>query len=127
MEATLFSHWIFRHLKTHAARLEMGHPARMKAISVGKKKSDKLDARTLADLLRADLFPAYFVMPPELEGLRRQMRFRRLVAEERSGAVLLDQEGREFTAAWPARCATRRASRSADRCPSSAIATCKPC
>lgn len=82
MEATLFSHWIFRHLKPHAARLEMGHPARMKAISAGKKKSDTLDARTLADLLRANLFPACFVMPPELEGLRRQLRFRRLVVEE---------------------------------------------
>jgi hypothetical protein len=57
LEATLFSHWIFRHLEPHAARLEMGHPARMKAISAGKKKSDKLDARTLADLLRANLFP----------------------------------------------------------------------
>ena len=82
MEATLFSHWIYRHLKPHAARLEMGHPARMKAISAGKKKSDKLDARTLADLLRANLFPACFVMPAELEGLRRQLRFRRLVVEE---------------------------------------------
>jgi len=82
MEATLFSHWIFRHLQPHAAQLEMGHPARMKAISAGKKKSDKLDARTLADLLRANLFPACFVMPPELEGLRRQLRFRRLVVEE---------------------------------------------
>jgi transposase len=82
MEATQFSHWIFRHLKPHAAQLQMGHPARMKAISAGKKKSDKLDARTLADLLRANLFPACYVMPPELEGLRRQMRFRRLVVEE---------------------------------------------
>ena len=82
LEATLFSHWIFRHLQPHAARLEMGHPARMKAISAGKKKSDKLDARTLADLLRANLFPACFVMPAELEGLRRQLRFRRLVVEE---------------------------------------------
>jgi transposase len=82
LEATMFSHWIFRHLKPHAARLEMGHPARMKAISAGKKKSDKLDARTLADLLRANLFPACYVMPAELEGLRRQMRFRRMVVEE---------------------------------------------
>jgi len=82
MEATMFSHWIYRHLKPHAAQLEMGHPARMKAICAGKKKSDKLDARTLADLLRANLFPACFVMPPELEGLRRQMRFRRMVVEE---------------------------------------------
>lgn len=78
----MFSHWIFRHLRPRAARLEMGHPARMKAISAGKKKSDKLDARTLADLLRANLFPACFVMPAELEGLRRQLRFRRMVVEE---------------------------------------------
>lgn len=82
LEATLFSHWIFRHLKPHAAELQMGHPGRMKAISAGKKKSDKLDARTIADLLRANLFPACYVMPPELEGLRRQLRFRRLVVEE---------------------------------------------
>jgi transposase len=54
----------------------------MKAISGGKKKSDKLDARTLADLLRANLFPACYVMPAELEGLRRQLRFRRMVVEE---------------------------------------------
>jgi hypothetical protein len=25
MQATLFSHWIFRHLKLHASRLEVGH------------------------------------------------------------------------------------------------------
>jgi transposase len=54
----------------------------MKAICAGKKKSDKLDARTWADLLLANLFPACYVMPVEWEGLRRQMRFRRLVVEE---------------------------------------------
>ncbi|MGZ7100218.1 MAG: IS110 family RNA-guided transposase [Candidatus Angelobacter sp.] len=82
MEATLFSHWIFQHLKPHAARLEMGHAARMKAISAGKKKSDKIDARTIADLLRCNLFPACFVVSPELGALRQQMRFRRLLVEE---------------------------------------------
>jgi transposase len=82
LEATLFSHWIFRHLEPRAARLERGPPARRKAISAGKKKSDQLDARALADLLRANLFPACFVMPAELEGLRRPLRFRRLVVEE---------------------------------------------
>jgi transposase len=60
----------------------MGHPARMKAISAGKKKSDKLDARTIADLLRCHMFPTCYVIAPELEGLRRQMRFRRLVVKE---------------------------------------------
>jgi len=33
MEATLLSHWIYRHLRQYAERLEMGHSARMKAIS----------------------------------------------------------------------------------------------
>ena len=101
MEATLFSHWIYRQLKPHAAQLQMGHPARMKAICAGKKKSDKLDARTLADLLRANLFPACYVMPPELEGLRRQLRFRRMVMEEtvrfkNKTAGLLMEVGMEY-------------------------------
>ena len=60
----------------------MGHAAKMKAISAGKKKSDKIDARTIADLLRCNLFPSCFVISPELGALRQQMRFRRLVVEE---------------------------------------------
>lgn len=82
MEATMFSHWIYHHLKPHAVRLEMGHPFRMKAISSAKKKSDKIDARTIADLLRCNLFPTCFVISPELGALRQQLRFRRLVVEE---------------------------------------------
>jgi transposase len=82
MEATMFSHWIYRHLQPHAAKLEMGHAARMKAICAGKKKSDRIDARTIADLLRCNLFPACFVISPELGALRQQMRFRRLLVEE---------------------------------------------
>jgi transposase len=54
----------------------------MKAICAGKKKNDKIDARTIADLLRCNLFPACFVISPELGALRQQLRFRRLVVEE---------------------------------------------
>jgi transposase len=82
MEATMFSHWIYRHLEPYAQQLQMGHAARMKAICAGKKKSDKIDARTIADLLRCNLFPPCFVISPELEALRQQLRFRRLVVEE---------------------------------------------
>jgi transposase len=82
MEATMFSSWIYRHLEEGGANIEMGHPAQMKAISAGKKKSDKLDARTIADLLRCNMFPTCYVIAPELEGLRRQIRFRRLVVKE---------------------------------------------
>lgn len=101
MEATMFSHWIYRYLRPHAAGLWMGHPARMKAICSAKKKNDKLDARTLADLLRAQLFPACFVIAPELEGLRRQLRFRRFLVQEtvackNKTAGLLMEVGAEY-------------------------------
>jgi transposase len=82
MEATMFSGWIYRHLEKRGAHIQMGHPARMKAISAGKKKSDKLDARTIADLLRCNMFPICYVIEPALEDLRRQLRFRRLVVKE---------------------------------------------
>lgn len=84
MESTLFSHWIYHHLRQHGAQVQMGHAARMKAICAGKKKSDKLDARTIADLLRCNMFPDCYVIDPELGALRRQMRFRRSVVDEQT-------------------------------------------
>jgi transposase len=82
LEATLFSSWIYHFLKPLAADLKMGNPARMRAISCGKKKNDRLDARTIADLLRANLLPTCWVPPPDLEHLRRQMRFRGLLVRQ---------------------------------------------
>lgn len=101
MEATMFSHWIFYYLQPHAGHLAMGHPARMKAISAGKKKTDKLDARLIADLLRCDLFPECHVITPELRALRKQMRFRRsMVAQtvmfKNMVAGLLMEDGVEY-------------------------------
>ena len=57
MEATLFSAWISDTLKPYAQQLFMGHPAKMKAITAGKKKSDRIDARTIADLCAATCCP----------------------------------------------------------------------
>jgi len=79
MEATLFSGWIYDTLEPYAAQLEMGHPARMKAIFAGKKKNDKLDARQIADLLRANLLPVCYVAPAGMRELRRMLRYRNLV------------------------------------------------
>ena len=58
-------------LKPYAQQLSMGHPARMKAIAADKKKSDCIDARRIADLLRSDLLTSCYVLPPELRDLRR--------------------------------------------------------
>lgn len=79
LEATICSHWIFQHLKPYALELKMGAPVRLKAITAAKRKSDCLDARMLADLLRCNLFPDCYVMPPEYADLRRQLRYRALI------------------------------------------------
>jgi len=82
MEATLFSGWIYDTLKPFAAKLEMGHPAMMKAIGASKKKSDKLDARKTCDLVRCNLLPVCWVAPGEIRELRRMLRYRNLVVDQ---------------------------------------------
>jgi Transposase len=82
MEATLFSAWIYDTLKPYAEQLLMGHPARMKAICAGKKKTDRLDARTIADLLRCNLLPTCYVVSADLRDLRRLLCYRQLVVRQ---------------------------------------------
>jgi transposase len=74
MGATLFSDWVYDRLTPFAAALKMGHPARMWAVATSKKKTDRLDARTICDLLRCA-----FVMPAPLRQLRRVLRYRNLL------------------------------------------------
>jgi transposase len=101
LEATLFSSWIYDTLKPYSVELEMAHPAKMKAISAGKKKSDTIDARTIADLVRCNLLPACYVAAPRIRELRRLLRYRSLVVSEavrmkNKMAGLLMETGAEY-------------------------------
>jgi hypothetical protein len=40
MEATMFTGWIYDHLKPHAAALKVAHPLMLRAIAAAKKKND---------------------------------------------------------------------------------------
>ena len=51
MEATLFSGWIYDHLKPHAAALKVAHPLMLRAIAAAKKKNDRIDASKICDCL----------------------------------------------------------------------------
>jgi hypothetical protein len=44
MEATMFTGWIYDHLRPHAAVLTVAHPLMLRAIAVAKKKNDPCDA-----------------------------------------------------------------------------------
>ncbi|HNY41314.1 MAG TPA: transposase, partial [Bryobacteraceae bacterium] len=76
MEATLVSHWIYHHLQPFAADLQMGNPSRMKAIGCAKKKTDRIDAAMIADLLRCNLLPAVNVLPEPFVRMRQPRRLR---------------------------------------------------
>jgi transposase len=49
MEATLFTGWIYDHLKPHAAALKVAHPLMLRAIAAAKKKNDRIDASKICD------------------------------------------------------------------------------
>ena len=53
MEATMFTGWIYDHLKPHAAALKVAHPLMLRAIAAAKKKNDRIDAGKICDCLRA--------------------------------------------------------------------------
>jgi transposase len=102
MEATIFTGWIYDFLLPHAKELKVGHPLKLRAIVAGKKKSDHLDARTLADLLRCDLFPLSYMAPAKLRELRRVLRYRNLLVREATRlknktAGLLMEVGAEYS------------------------------
>src|SRR5246127_1817451 len=52
MEATIFTGWIYDHLKPHAAAAKVAHPLMLRAIAAAKKKNDSIDAGKIADCLR---------------------------------------------------------------------------
>jgi transposase len=82
MEATLFTGWIYDFLKPYAAVLRVAHPLRLRAITAAKKKNDRIDAATLADLLRCNLFPDCYMAPAKIRELRRVLRYRNLLVQE---------------------------------------------
>jgi len=101
MEATLFTGWVYDFLKPHAGSLKVAHPAMLKAISAAKKKSDRIDAAKLADLLRCDLLPECYVAPSRIRELRRVLRYRNLVVSmavrmQNKTAGLLMELGAEY-------------------------------
>lgn len=82
LEATIFTGWVYDHLKPHARELKVAHPLMLRAIAVSKKKNDRVDAAKIADLLRCALLPECYMAPPEVRELRRVLRYRNLVVRQ---------------------------------------------
>jgi transposase len=82
MEATIFSGWIYDHLKPHAAALKVAHPLMLPAIAAAKKKNDRIDAHKIADCLRCDFLLECYMASTEIRELRRTLRYRNLLVRQ---------------------------------------------
>ena len=94
LEATYGWEWLADVLEDAGYELHLAHPLRTKAIASARVKTDAVDARTLAHLLRTDLLPEAYIAPRELRDLRDLLRHRvaltrmRSALKQRVGAIL---------------------------------------
>src|SRR5215207_8687816 len=94
LEATYGWEWLADVLEDAGYELHLAHPLRTKAIAAARVKTDAVDARTLAHLLRTDLLPEAYIAPRELRDLRDLLRHRvaltrmRSALKQRVGAIL---------------------------------------
>lgn len=71
LEATTNTWTIVDILEPHVAQVLISNPLRTKAIASAKIKTDKVDARVLAELLRADYLPCVWQPDPLTRKVRR--------------------------------------------------------
>lgn len=85
VESTFNWYWLADTCKKADIPFFLGHALYMKAIHGGKTKNDKIDSKTIANLLRCNLFPLAYTYPEEMRAtrdlLRRRHRFVALRAE----------------------------------------------
>src|SRR5512137_771003 len=82
MEATVFTGWIYDHLKPHAAALKVAHPLMLRAIAAAKKKNDRIDANKICDCLRCDFLPECYIASTAIRERRRTLHYRNLLVRQ---------------------------------------------
>jgi transposase len=84
LEATGNALAIARILEPHVAEVVLAHAKQVRAISHARIKTDKLDAKVLADLLAAGLIPAVWIGDERVRMLRRLVSRRRGLVKRRT-------------------------------------------
>ena len=85
LEATGNTWAIATVLASRAGRVVVSNPAKTRAIAEAKVKTDKVDARMLAQLLAADYLPTVWRPDPATAALRRQVLRRAHIVRQRPG------------------------------------------
>ncbi|MBS1809055.1 MAG: IS110 family transposase [Acidobacteria bacterium] len=84
LEVTTNSNAITRLLQQSPAKILTSNPIRTKMIASAKIKTDKIDARVLAELARAGYLPLVWLPDPDTEALRHLFSDRRSLVDRRT-------------------------------------------
>jgi transposase len=84
LEATYSWEWLAELLEEAGYDLHLAHPLRTRAIASARVKTDAIDAKTLAHLLRTGFLPEAYIAPRELRDLRELLRHRATLTRMRS-------------------------------------------
>ena len=76
VEATASYEWFLRLVEPFAKRLVLAHPKKLRVIAESTRKSDKRDARVLAEFLARDMLPESYRPTPRQRDHRRLVRHR---------------------------------------------------
>ena len=97
-ESTFNWYWLADGCAKHGIPFYLGHALYMKLIHGGKVKNDRVDSKSLADLLRTGFFPPAYPYPQEMRATRDLLRRRHRFSMLRAGflrhiKILLYQHG----------------------------------
>lgn len=67
---------VFEELERKGFDVHLAHPSRVKLIAEARVKTDKIDAKVLANLLRTDMLPEAYIAPEHIRRLRAIVRHR---------------------------------------------------
>lgn len=76
IESTGFTIPAYDFLEENGYEVKMAHPLKTRAIAEAKIKTDKIDAKILANLLRSDLLPTSYVPDKETRQIKEMVRHR---------------------------------------------------
>lgn len=85
LEATRNWYWVYDLVEESAQEVKLAHPPKTRLIAEAKIKTDKVDSKILADLLRTDYLPTCYVPDRETRQVRELLRYRAYLIRIRNG------------------------------------------
>jgi len=76
VEATASYEWFVRLIEPLADKVTLAHPKKLRIIAESTRKSDRLDAQALGELLAVDMIPASYRPTPRQRDHRKLVRYR---------------------------------------------------